>query len=564
MRFVVAPRYERCVLQVWAYDLIPDPKFPKSAPKRYVRATLDEFKQAYAKIAERDRHAYEVIDEKKPCFSYFDLEFSRGGGDERDGNAIARRIVDAAVSVIRRLCGSTEVEIDAIFLDSSRPNKFSQHVVLRSFVLPFGRRILAPLQGSEAAGKVARLTVDQLKDDFDKAAVDVLVYTKSRCFRIEGSSKLGSAIPLRIRSCLRYAKDSVVEVEPPKPGDLRRTLVVPELPPDHVHILRFKGDLMHRPSSLQSSTNQQENMVVPEQDKIMVQKTVENSPATIERGPLRENYSGISWLKCWNGATTTPLLDLIDVKHEFVCARQTGKKNPPQPFERLAEWAVDMARRRLRPIKPITIYAWRYVRAEFPPEQYLHLTIFGSRYCHSRGRHHRSNNVIVTVDPTTGATWQRCWDSADCCETAKTADGVTVRLYSKHFFVDERAPPEVLPRPLDLYSFEIGHGLYRRRRPEGDGDDKNEAETTREELSKKENGLIRQEAPPTSSAADLLEENVNAVAKATQAESSQVTTDVIHGALDLLANVSSRNGVHATHSPAVDNTALLNAETVTL
>lgn len=380
-----------------------------------------------------------MIDARSPCYAYFDLEFKRDDDASRrvDGESLSRRVAGAAAAVVRdrfraspKFAGKT-LSIDAVFLDSCRETKFSQHVVLRSFAVDaVGRRFVAPLAGSATAKLVAAGAVERLVDDFDKKAVDLGVYTQSRCFRLAGSSKFGDATPLMPTMRLRYDDAGAHPLPPPLPTDLAQTLVVPE--PSTVDVIDFPAQ------------------VVPE---ARPDSTTDSPPE--RREPTLEAPT-MPWFETWIGATTRPLLDLTFVKHEHVRCQRKGSGMPPSPLARLAEWARDVAKSRLPAATvadAIAVYQWRYVWAEYPTERYLHLTLKGTRYCHARGRQHKNHNVVLSVDAEDGSTWQRCWDKEDCHVAAKTKAGGDVLLAAKYLL--DQAPADVLPSRVDLAFFEM-------------------------------------------------------------------------------------------------------------
>ena len=223
--------------RVWAYDL-PARAGQSGAPKRYVAATVDELERALRRVAPADRHCYEVVDARRPCWPYFDLEFYRGGALNAglDGDALVARVVDAAVAELDTAAAREHppaaLRVEAVVLASERPAKFSRHVVLRVFRVGGGP---APLSGSRAAGALAASVsaalgpagVVEAEGRKPTAFVDAGVYTRARCFRLEGCSKLGaaagSALAVSGRVVVRGAPGPI----PAAPG-LRGTLVVPE------------------------------------------------------------------------------------------------------------------------------------------------------------------------------------------------------------------------------------------------------------------------------------------------------------------------------------------------
>ena len=46
----------------------------------------------------------------------------------------------------------------------------------------------------------------------------------------------------------------------------------------------------------------------------------------------------------------------------------------------------------------VGIGKWIYLRSEFPLERLLHLTATGTRFCFAKGRQHKGQHVMLTVD----------------------------------------------------------------------------------------------------------------------------------------------------------------------
>ena len=116
------------------------------------------------------------------------------------------------------------MSIQVLALDSSRPGKFSRHLILRVRAEPCGTPVM--LSGPPAAGALARAVVSRLPAE--GALVDLAaVYGADRCFRLWGSSKLGAPAGVLALNVSR-SSSSAAGLE----GELllRATLVSPHLP----------------------------------------------------------------------------------------------------------------------------------------------------------------------------------------------------------------------------------------------------------------------------------------------------------------------------------------------
>ena len=402
--------------RIWALDLPP----PDSggAPKRWFVATPAEVDEGYARLPPQDRHVYEVIDARRPCWAYFDLEFTRKDGLNAavDGDALTTRVVSAACDRLVAAAGDRPLEIEVIVLASARPTKFSRHVVLRPHWTDGARRRPAPLAGSPHAGHLADVVIEALGDALTVQSgdartttsfVDTGVYTRDRCFRVWGSTKHGD----KAEAAFDVTEQRVFPGSRPVAftrSTLRETLVVPELQPGEIDCLEIDAPVEPPPPP--------------------------PSPGAAEEAaaPAAPAPAG-SWEDSWDGATATPLLDATALPHKFIIARAGDRGQPPALFAAAATAALAALRRDHRDNGDPTLMSWRYVAAEFPSERYLHLTVKGQGvFCRSRGRPHQNQNLVVTVDPVNGRCWQRCYDGADCARNVPTTSGGVCRIANRH------------------------------------------------------------------------------------------------------------------------------------
>jgi hypothetical protein len=387
------------------------------APKRWFVATPAEVDEGYARLPPQDRHVYEVIDARRPCWAYFDLEFTRKDGLNAavDGDALTERVISAACDALVAAAGDRPLEIEVIVLASARPTKFSRHVVLRPHWTD-GERRPAPLAGSPHAGHLADVVIKALGDALTVQSgdartttsfVDTGVYTRDRCFRVWGSTKHGD----KAEAAFAVTEQRVSPGSRPVAftrSPLRETLVVPELQPGEIDCLEIEVPVEPPPPP--------------------------PSPGAAEEAaaPAAPAPAG-SWEDSWDGATATPLLDATALPHKFIIARAGDRGQPPALFAAVAAAALAALRRDHRDNGDPTLMSWRYVAAEFPSERYLHLTVKGQGvFCRSRGRPHQNQNLVVTVDPVNGRCWQRCYDNPDCARNVPTTSGGVCRLANRH------------------------------------------------------------------------------------------------------------------------------------
>lgn len=243
---------------VWAYDL-PSQQ-TSGAPKRYVAASRQEFESAYEAVHPSRRQAYEVIDARSCCWPYFDLEFSTASGlnSDVDGDALTRQVCRTACDILFRSTARRPLEIDVVVLASERATKFSRHVVLRPHWSGIPR-VPAPLAGSGAArlladaviatlGPTCRVQASAGADAVTtKPFVDARVYSRERCFRVAGSTKLGDPPSAAFVVCDRqHVRGGPIEVAVSAafaPTELQESLVVPALLPTFDRVADCLPDL---------------------------------------------------------------------------------------------------------------------------------------------------------------------------------------------------------------------------------------------------------------------------------------------------------------------------------
>ena len=394
--------------------------------------------------------------------------------------------------------------VESILLDSHRADKYSRHLILRPHLLVGSappKRIPMPLGGTESAKALAegvcahlgeRLSVARKGVQSSVAAaaeaqvhaqaaappppaggakanfVDLGVYTRSRCFRLLGSSKLGSRAYLRINDAA--CTDLPVALSPPlslRPlvDQIRYTLVNPELP--------LPCAPAGRRSGLTEGIDAWVTLTLPDARPAGAQRSAAGQPRP-RTGPAASGVAGAgggserggasgacgaedessdadAWLASLDGVTDTPLLDFtptIGPRHPFVKWKSSGSDAPPPPFAALARWARDEFARWGDAHALVRVDRWLYVMAAHPHERLLHLTAAGTRFCFHKGCAHKSNLTMISVDLHSGVAWQRCWDSQDCVETKHGR-----RFKAKHR-LPRRPSANVLPSLAELERFE--------------------------------------------------------------------------------------------------------------
>jgi hypothetical protein len=150
-------------------------------------------------------HWYEVVREGRPCHLYFDLEFARSSvqnwNSNVDGDALVDTLLHHVGFILQRNWGLVlDPQSQVYELDSSTPEKFSRHVIVRipghAFFhnLAIGHFVSQVLA---AAGTDLDVFKSPPPSQERVSFVDTAVYTKNRHFRLVYSSKGGKTASLQ-------------------------------------------------------------------------------------------------------------------------------------------------------------------------------------------------------------------------------------------------------------------------------------------------------------------------------------------------------------------------------
>jgi hypothetical protein len=164
------------------------------------------------------KHLYEVILEGRPCWLYFDLEYSRTVNPSCNIKTVAW----AFYEMLGRFCVDVlgaRLDVDSIVeLDSTTSAKYSQHVVVKNLLREGGEYWPLAFRNNAQAGHIVKRLVEYLKHHAQESAnsparhlffrvhrddeseqpaddtaclIDPCVYSRNRCFRLLFSSKFG-------------------------------------------------------------------------------------------------------------------------------------------------------------------------------------------------------------------------------------------------------------------------------------------------------------------------------------------------------------------------------------
>lgn len=169
------------------------------------------------------RHLYEVLLENKPCWLYFDLEFSRVENPNHEPHVVA----EAFVELLNQFCdlrfGQLIDRSTFYDLDSTNSEKFSKHIIVKKLISKFASSTNLAFHSNAQAGCFVKLFMEFVREQREAGdllakqlfvnakprkgkemnaerevvpVVDESVYTRNRCFRVLFSSKFGKRRPL--------------------------------------------------------------------------------------------------------------------------------------------------------------------------------------------------------------------------------------------------------------------------------------------------------------------------------------------------------------------------------
>jgi len=149
--------------------------------KQFYVDTLKNLNQLY--ISKTDKHFYEVLVENKPSRLFLDVE-----SDTEIVNV--DKLVEDLANVLLCFLQGNNSSVVPIFevLDSSSSKKSSFHIICTNVYFANVYHVGA---------FVRRIVCGYLFNKEDCSAIDTAVYTKNRMFRVNGSTKFGSARVLK-------------------------------------------------------------------------------------------------------------------------------------------------------------------------------------------------------------------------------------------------------------------------------------------------------------------------------------------------------------------------------
>lgn len=299
---------------------------------------------------------YEVIQESRPCWLYFDLEYSKRTVLNTKPSAVMKFFEDKLKQYFLDTFQEDLHESSIIQLDSSSEDKFSRHVIVK------GRALQSYVQ----AGMVAKGFVDYVsklpgdnhllaptEDGQKVSVVDLSVYTRNRCFRLLFQSKLGKNRTLQLLST-----DGPTHDHDERAVQLLQTMAsfVPEA---HHHVFDEGSQTL--------------------------------SLSALAPGMLQQQTT-----------------------HAQVRSPAETRK-----WEPLGEWLVEQWDRVRSGMEPSARHHCSKLRLISFQGDGVFFGVDHNRYCCIRGRSHKSNGIFFVVDRETN-TWRQYCHDCDCKLQRKT------------------------------------------------------------------------------------------------------------------------------------------------
>jgi len=359
------------------------------------------------------QHFYEVILDERPCWLYFDLEFKRSLNPESEPAVVAREFYAALDRFLESVLGCRHEPDSVVELDSTTPEKFSKHVLVKRLVdgrqLAFldnghaGVLVMNFIKFMEAERQQDTATASNLfffsdADDKERGTslVDGCVYSRNRCFRLLFSSKFGKKRPLTMS----------------------------------------RGDALRQPPPLQLLSSIAS--FVPSSTILFSDERI---PLPVGRPGVASGSRKCKAKKCTNTGGING-----DRNEDGVANERPGlvhvRLAPDSPYVMLFKFLVehwDKARakhERSTGTAPTKVQSSVLVG----DGRYLCVTLSNNRFCFRKGMSHKANSIYFVIDQSRKVFYQKCHDTFDCGRDFRsTEEMVPYNLLPQQ---DDEDPPE--------------------------------------------------------------------------------------------------------------------------
>jgi hypothetical protein len=376
LRLVANNSFRRSQLGLFAQETCQSGK-RKYYVDTFAGFCIDHSPNCWTKQKKDVCHYYEVILHDRPCWLYFDLEYSRETNPELHPNvamaAFERTLMAFCAERLHTPVDATGI----LILESSTTDKFSKHVLVKRFFSTHtdeNKAVHQAFANNAQAGMFVKeliafarehrenscskyLFVDHPKTRAgevrrETTLIDDSVYSRNRCFRLLFNSKFGKERQLE----LEHSSANRFFIEMPHPSLALLSSMVSFVPDN---TMLFDHSLLHSsrsPADITAALRPQCDSIIAYGNKVQFDT----------HDPLLKHL-----IHSWDEARS---------KHD-----KFFEKAPPTGIDRI----VDIGER-LRTV-----------------------TLSNNRFCFHKGSSHKSNHIYLVVDKTNRTFIQKCYDP-DC------------------------------------------------------------------------------------------------------------------------------------------------------
>ena len=342
--------------------------------RKFLATSYVELWRRYKDVPTKFRHFYEIIREGCPCHAYFDLEYGVADNPGTDGE----KTVEAFLHLLRKvLLANLEMKLDdrwIIELDSSSPQKFSRHIIVRlpgsafldnSHVGTFAAAIVEEAARNRERSKFSNMMFVKNKHGQETTFIDMGVYSRNRAFRLFRSSKAGKSQALMPTARMMRVWEH-------------------NFPDEKIFMHSLVGNVDPNARLL--------TLAVQAEDGGGVGRIGTTVFSFAKAGPGRQRAGN--------------------------AGRASNVQHGTSPYPALERFVLDVCKQNAASGRNATIRSWASVG-----DSVLIFNLAGYRYCGSVEREHKSNGVFFVVDTSERVWYQKCYDP-DCARYRSPANSL--------------------------------------------------------------------------------------------------------------------------------------------
>ena len=202
------------------YIYLSQDRYEGRGEKFFYRIPIDDTDLLFNKHLNSDYHLYEIIPEGVKVKPYFDLEI-----EEQDAhvNSMQRvsMFIDFALPIMNELYNVNITKDDIIYLNSTRDNKLSYHIVIHNYMFnnnaeqkTFIKYLKSKFDALKNSDPVKTALSWMYKGSEQRVIFDCIPYNKNQNIRLVNQSKKGKPYVLKKTSELVSNKRTITRVLP--------------------------------------------------------------------------------------------------------------------------------------------------------------------------------------------------------------------------------------------------------------------------------------------------------------------------------------------------------------